>query len=149
MKDNIGLKGILKIQKFEQDKLIEEYEYTNLITNVGLDYLLKLIGGDTTGGINKMAVGSGITAASKSDTTLVNKIILLDVTRDYTVPNRVNFITRIPENTFATTKNYNEAGLVFKTDTMESLITRLVFTDTLYQQPQNSLSLLYSLELQV
>ena len=150
MKDSFGILGTLKIQKFEDKKIIEEYEYKNLITNVGLDYLLKLIGGDiTTGGINKMALGDSNVAASKTNTSLGNKILLLDVTKDYTIPGRINFMTNIKENTFSTIVNYKEAGLVHRTANSEILVTRLVFNDVVYQKPENSLSLLYSLELQV
>ena len=149
MKEKFGLIGKLKILKYEQEKLIEEYEFKNLITDVGLNYLLQLIGGDVSGGINKLAVGNGLTAASTSDTSLSNKLLLADVIKDYTINGKINFISKIPANTFPNIVSYNEAGLVCKTNTSEILITRLVFTDTVFQKPENTLSLLYSLELQV
>jgi hypothetical protein len=149
MREPFGIIGRLKILKYEKEKLIEEYEFKNLITDIGLDYLLKLIGGDISGGINKLAIGSGLTPASKSDISLTNKLLLLDVTKDYTVSGRINFITKIAENTFSDIVNYNEAGLTFKTNNTEILVTRLLFSDTIFQKPENSLSLLYSLELQV
>lgn len=148
-KENFGLIGRLEIQKFERDKLIEIYHYENLITNDGLSYLLKLIGNDITGGINKLAIGDGSNAASKTDKTLQNKLLLLDVTKDYSVPNRVNFLANVKENTFSQIVNYKEAGLVYRTTDSETLITRLIFNDVIYQKPENSLSFLYSLELQV
>lgn len=150
LNEKAGLYGSLKIHKYEGNKIIEEFYYENLITNVGLDYLLRLIGNDMpTGGINKLAVGSGNRAAAKTDTALESKLVLLDVQRDYSLTGRVNFIARIPENTFSQIVNYKEAGLVHRTTNSETLITRLVFNDVIYQKPENSLSLLYSLELRV
>lgn len=149
MKESFGVIGRLKILKYEKEKLIEEYEYKNLVTDVGLNYFLQQIGGDATGSINKLGVGSGVTAASKTDTALVNKLLLLDVTRDYTVPGKVNFISKINENTFPSITTYTEAGLIYKSSTSELLVTRLLFNNPIYQKPENSLSLLYSLELQV
>lgn len=149
-KDNCGILGSLRIHKFEENKLIEEYYYENLITDDGLNYFLKLIGNDIpTGGINKLALGSGVTPASKSDKTLANKLLLLDVQRDYTNPGKVNFLARVPENTFTQIVNYNEAGLVHRTTNSETLISRLIFSDVIYQKPENSLSFLYSLEIRV
>jgi hypothetical protein len=147
MNDKAGIKGSLTILKYEKDELIEKYYYENLITDDGLNYLLKLVGNDVTGGVNKLAVGSGINPAVKSDKTLQTKLLLLDVTKDYSVPGRVNFMVNIPANTFNTIVNYNEAGLVNKTGTTETLITRLVFNDTVFQKPENSISFLYSLEI--
>lgn len=149
LKDNTGIIGRIKIFKYEKGKLIEEYEQENLITNVGLDFLLHLIGGDRTGGINKIAIGGNNTPADKTNTALGNKMLLIDASRDYTVSSRINFLSNIPENTFSSIVNYQEAGLVYKSTTEEILITRLVFTDVIYQMPTNSLSILYSLELQV
>lgn len=146
--DKFGILGSLVVHKFKEDKLIEEYYYQNLITDNGLNYLLRLIGNDiTTGGINKLGIGNGITPANKSDSSLANKLLLLDVQRDYSVPGRINFLARIPENTFSQIVNYNEAGLIHRTTGNETLITRLVFNDTIYQKPENSLSFLYSLEI--
>lgn len=150
MKDIFGLKGSLKISKYENGILIAEYNYKNLITNVGLDYLLKLIGGDiTTGGINKLAVGSGNMVANKTDIALQNKLLLLDIQKDYSVAGKINFLATIKENTFTQIVNYKEAGLVHRTSNSEILISRLVFNDVIYQKPENSLSFLYSLELKV
>jgi hypothetical protein len=149
MNDKVGIKGSLTIFKYEKEELIEKHYFENLITDDGLNYLLKLIGNDVTGGINKIALGSGITAPNKTNKTLANKIILLDVQRDYTVPGRVNFLVNIPANTFTQITSFNEAGLVNKTATTETLITRLVFGTTVFQKPENSLSLLYSLEVRV
>lgn len=148
-KDNFGIIGRLEIQKFERNKLIEIYQYENLITNDGLSYLLKLIGNDITGGINKLAIGDGNNPANKTDKNLQNKLLLLDVTKDYSVSNRVNFLANVKENTFSQIVNYKEAGLVYRTSDSETLITRLIFNDVIYQKPENSLSFLYSLELKV
>lgn len=149
MNDGLKAIGTLKILKYERERLIEERNYKNLITNIGLDYLLKLIGGDNIGGINKMAVGSGTTTALKTDIALNNKLSLLDVSKDYSISGKVSFTSIIPENTVKVITTYSEAGLVFKSTTSEILITRLVFGDVLFQKPENSLSFLYSLELQV
>jgi hypothetical protein len=149
MNDKVGLKGSLSIFLYEREKLIKKYYYENLITDDGLNYLLKLIGNDSSGGINKLALGSGTTPALKSDKALSNKILLADVQRDYTVPGRVNFIANVKENTFNSIVNYSEAGLTYKSATSEILVTRLVFNDVVFQKPENSVSFLYSLEIRV
>jgi hypothetical protein len=149
MKDSFGLIGRIKIFKYDKDKLIQTYEQENLITDIGLDFLLHLIGGDRTGGINKIVIGNNNTPADKTNTSLGNKLLLLDVMKDYSVPGRINFIGNIKENTFNSIVNYQEAGLVYKSSTEEILITRLIFNDVIYQKPENSLSILYSLELKV
>jgi hypothetical protein len=149
LNEKYGLYGSLKIHKFKDNKLIKEYYYENLITDDGLNYLLKLIGGDISGGINKLAIGDGNNAANKTDKALNNKLLLLDIQKDYSIKGRINFLSIIPEKTFSQITNYKEAGLVYRTNNSETLITRLVFNDVIYQKPENSLSLLYSLELRV
>lgn len=149
MKDNFNFIGTIKIIKYLEDKIEDIYEHHNLITNVGKDHLLKLIGGDNSEPINKIAFGSGTTAASYTDTQLNNSLYLANVSRDYSITGRINFLATIPENTFNQIVNYNEAGLVHKSGTKEILISRVVFGDTIYQKPENSLSILYSLELVV
>lgn len=144
-----SIKGNIKIMKYLKGKLIEKYEYENLITDIGKETILKLIGGDNTSHINKIAFGSGTNAAKYSDRQLQSKIYLADVSKDYSIPNRINFLSIIPENTFTQIVNYNEAGLVHKNINSEILISRVVFDDTIYQKPENSLSFIYSLELRV
>jgi hypothetical protein len=147
MNDKVGLKGSLTIFLYEKEKLIEKYYYENLITDDGLNYLLKLVGNDMSGGINKLALGSGNTTPTKSDKTLSNKLLLVDVQRDYNVPGRVNFLANVKDNTFNTIVNYTEAGLVYKSSTSEILVSRVVFNDVVFQKPENSVSFLYSLEI--
>jgi hypothetical protein len=147
MNNKVYLKGYLTILKYLNEQVIEKYYYENLITDVGLNYLLQLVGNDVNLGINKLAIGSGNAIALKTDTSLQTKLLLLDAQKDYSISGRVNFMTSIPANTFGSIVSYNEAGLVCKSSTSEILITRLVFGDTIYQKPENSLSLLYSLEL--
>jgi hypothetical protein len=147
MINNFALKGKLNIQVLNEKKVVKEYNYENLITNIGMETILKMVGGDISGGINRIGLGGGSTPADINDTALNNKLILVNVNKDYTDVDRVNFLGSVPENTFATTQNYLEAGLFYKNGTQEILITRMVFSDVVYQNPANSLSLSYSLEL--
>lgn len=149
MKQELGLIGTIQIKKYKEDKLIQTYEYKNLITDIGKNNLLRLIGGDNSSPINRIALGDGNREASASDTILQNKLILLDVQRDYGISNRVNFLARVPEYTFPQIVNYKEAGLVHRGLSNEILISRVVFNDVIFQKPENSLSILYSLELRV
>lgn len=142
-----GIKGVLNIKKYKKNILIAEYEYENLITNRGLEHILKMIGGDAAGGINRIVLGSSNIPASYTDTNLYNRLISVNVNKDYTDRNKVNFLATIPENTFTTTVGYVEGGLLSRIDSNEILITRLVFDDIIYQNPKHSLSLSYSLEL--
>jgi hypothetical protein len=147
MINNFGLKGKLNIKVLNKKDVIKEYNYENLITNAGMEAILKMVGGEIIGGINRIGLGSGSTPANINDTTLNNKLVLVNVNKDYTDVDRVNFLGTVPENSFTTTQNYLEAGLFYKNGTQEILITRMVFDDVVYQNPANSLSLSYSLEL--
>jgi hypothetical protein len=147
MNNSFYFEGKINIKVFEDSKVVKEYNYKNLITKIGMETLLKFIGGDISGGINRIGLGGGTAPANILDTQLNNKIILVNVNKDYTDTDRINFLGNISENTFQTTQAYNEAGLVYKNGTEEILITRLVFDDVVYQNPGNSLSLSYSLEL--
>lgn len=147
MNEGFGIKGKLNIKKFTGDKLIEEHNFENLITDIGLLSILKMIGGDMDG-INNIGLGGGNTTASFSDTKLNNKLILVNFNKDYSEAGKIIFYATIPERTFSSTVAYKEAGLIQKsTNAIETLITRLVFSDVVYQNPENSLSLSYSLEL--
>lgn len=146
MKDNMKINGIIEIFNMEDEKVLDYYRFNNLITNNGFIYIQKMIGGDLSGYINKLALGGSVTPTpSISDTQLGSKIILLDVKRDYSTVKELKFIATIAENTFTVTKTYNEAGLVYKTSTEETLLTRVVFPIPIYQKSTNSLSIIYSL----
>jgi len=143
------IKGQININVMKGKEIVKTYKFDNLITSLGINHILKLIGGDVTGGVNRMALGSGSTAPTLNDKKLNNTVALVNInSRDYSEANKVFFQVIIPENTFTEVKSFIEAGLVYKSQTEEILISRVVFKETVYQYPDNSLSISYMLELE-
>ena len=144
MFDTTKIKGIIEITRYENGIIDEVFTIENLITDKGVNYLAKMVGGTITG-INKIGLGDNNTVASKADLSLYNRTVLVDVTKDYSADKIVRFLAKIPENTFTFTANYKEIGLIYKSSTEDILITRAVFQTPIFQKAENSLSLSYSL----
>lgn len=149
MSDKLSIKGIITIDKYDNGKFDKRFKFENLITDVGFLYIAKAIGGDIVG-INKLGLGDNNTPESPSDIRLQNKLILVDVNRDYSIAKTVRFLATVPENSFSQTVYYREAGLFYKSTTEEILITRVAFpeNEVVYQKPSNSFSISYELKFQ-
>ena len=78
MKETCGLKGWFKIDHFDNaGNLIETVETPNVVMNAGFKEVAQLIGTDTTSNATAfdfIAVGTGTTAATATDTTLESEI---------------------------------------------------------------------------
>ena len=85
MKEQVGLKGWFKIDHFDRyGNLIECIETPNVITVDGMNEVAELIGTDTTStatAFDYIAVGTGTTAAAKTQTALVTEITEKGLTR--------------------------------------------------------------------
>jgi hypothetical protein len=141
------IKGIIEIDVLDELGNVENhYYFENLITNQGKIYIPQMIGGDLPG-INKIGLGTSNSTPDPNDIALGNRIVLIDVTRDYTVTNTVRFIGKVQPNTFSGTVTYLEIGLIYKSVTQDILITRAIFSSPVFQKSTNSLSVTYSLKL--
>lgn len=146
MNTKLGIKGKIKIEHYVKGILVETIEQENLVTDNGFAYMAKFIAGLYTP-INKIGLGDNNTDASQSDTTLKNRKILIDFTsKDTSTSGIVQFLAIVPEGSFGTTVNFQEAGLIFKSVSEEILITRVVFPQVVYQPTDSSLSISYSLQ---
>jgi hypothetical protein len=146
MNTKIGIKGKIKIDHYVKGILVETIEQDNLITTNGLAYIAKFFAGTYTI-INKIGLGDSNIPEDASDSALKNRKILLDFTgRDNTSPGEIQFLTTVPPGSFASTVNFKEAGLIFKSTTEEILVTRVVFSQVVYQPTDDSLSIAYSMQ---
>lgn len=144
--NNLKLKGIIELKIMKDNNVEKKYVYENLITRDGLSYIAKLIGSNNPP-INKIGLGDGIKTPSIEDKQLENLITLGNIiSKDYSNPNTVTFLSVIPENSVQNMVGYREAGLIFRNDNGKlTLITRTVFDEIVYQKPDNSLSISYSI----
>ena len=75
-KDNIGLRGLIKIKHERDGKIIDQREIKNTITNTGLAEIANLAGNVSTPvAFTYLALGIGTTAADATDTALESEII--------------------------------------------------------------------------
>lgn len=75
MKDNISMKGKLKIVLRDKDgKIKEQREVKNLVVDTGKDYIASRIEGTSSAVMSHMALGTGTTAAAQGDTALETEL---------------------------------------------------------------------------
>jgi hypothetical protein len=114
-------------------KLAEYYWRKNVITNVGLAAIIRLVfSGLTENKFGYLAIGTGTNAESVNDTTLQNEIKRKAATVTQTTTN-VDGDTAMLEATFSSSdglsgsNNISEAG-IFNADSDGILLARKVFT---------------------
>jgi len=73
-RDNLRLKGVVEISVIKNGRVINYEKKDNLIVSVGKDRVEELIGGTSTSYFNYIAIGTGTTSPSDSDTSLVNEV---------------------------------------------------------------------------
>jgi len=89
-KDKIPIvKGTLRIFVKRKGKWVKVVERKNVITNSGLSQAIKLIFGVDTTYFKYIAIGTGTTQPSKSDTQLENEIQRFSATAEYSDPYNV------------------------------------------------------------
>lgn len=109
----------IKLVDAVSGKLISEDNYTNAIMNVGREQIAKLINKISSTGFDVLALGTGTTAASATDTELET-----EVTRETaTTSNPSTYVARFyKEFTFGSTYAISEAGIFDSTTASGSLI---------------------------
>jgi hypothetical protein len=125
--DNIRLKDILIIEHYRNGKKIDERIVENLIVNSGKAQVSGLIGGVVTGVFNYIAVGTGTTSPSPTDTALQNEVMRASSTNSQTTTNVTNDTLQL-QATFNFTSSYaiTEAG-IFNASSGGTMLARQTF----------------------
>ena len=132
--DSIKPKGEVTLTLERAGRIIETREINNLITNAGLAVMAGSIVSDvSTTKFDYIGIGIGTTAASVTDTTLVNEITTGGGARVATTGTRAT--TSVTNDTakfsatwtFTTTFAVTEAG-IFNASSAGTLLARTVFT---------------------
>jgi hypothetical protein len=144
MISKLSINGKIKIKRYVKNKLVDIFDFDNLLTDAGFSYFQGLFKGQYDP-INKLGLGDGNTTASVLDVSLQNRLILLDVTYNTLFSKEIQFLATVPEGSFGSTVNFQEGGLIYKTTSEEILVSRLVFPQVVYQTTDSSLSISYSL----
>jgi len=74
MNENLKLKGHITIKRYHNDELVEVKEFPNLVVNAGKSEVAKLISGLSTTPFKYIAIGTGTTAETASDTALQTEV---------------------------------------------------------------------------
>jgi len=124
----IGFKGIFEITVRRKDGRIEKEVIENMIVNTGLDKVAGLINGINTTPFKYIAIGSGTTSPTESDTALESEIDRKEATTSQETTNVTND-TAVLEATFDFTSAQNvcEAG-VFDASAGGNMLARQTFT---------------------
>lgn len=78
--DNTGVRGIIEINHFRNGKLLEHRVIKNVVCNTGIAQAAGLLDGSQTTYFTALAVGTGTTAASASDTALTTEVMRISST---------------------------------------------------------------------
>jgi hypothetical protein len=118
MKETATLKGWVKIDHFDKfGNLIETVETPNALTNTGFAEVAGLIGTDVTSGrtaFDYIAVGTGTTAATATDTALETEVTDSGLARAAGTGTRVT--TTVTNDTFQLLKSFSVTGTVAVTE---------------------------------
>jgi len=125
--DGIKLKGILIVEHFRNGKKIDERVVENLIVSVGKAQVSGLIGGVVSGAFGYIAVGTGTTSPSASDTALQSEVMRVASTNTQVTTNVTNDTLQL-QATFNFTSSYaiTEAG-IFNASSGGVLLARQTF----------------------
>ena len=127
MDENFHLKGSLTLELHKADGTIETRRKDNLIVNGGFDFICDAIGSSGRGTImSYIAVGTGTTAASATQTALITESARGAASYAHTAGTKVFTLTA----TFAAgtaTAALTEAG-VFNASSSGTMLDRVVFS---------------------
>lgn len=119
--DFLSLRGDVSIKL--NDEIVLEKK--NLIVQVGKNYLANAITANTTSPFTYMAVGTGTTPATTSDTTLTTELARLAFTSQSVTTNVVTLVTTYAAGTG--TGAITEAG-IFNASSGGTLLSHVVFS---------------------
>jgi len=130
MNENIKLKGQFNFKHIRNGRVIDERTYDNIIVNDGKAAVAGLMLTDVTG-IDKfdyIAIGTGTTAESATQTALVTEVMRANATGSRVTTNVTNDTAQLVA-TFNFTSSYaiTEAG-VFNASTAGTMLCRKVFS---------------------
>jgi len=112
MEEKTMLKGWFKIDHFDRaGHLIESVETPNAVMNLGFKEVAQLIGTDITSGataFDYIAVGTGTSAATATNTTLGTEITDTGLTR--AAGTGTNITTTVAYDTFQLVKSFSPTG---------------------------------------
>ena len=128
-KEGISLKGEIEILVYDKNGNLKEHrKIRNLIVDVGKAQVAGLINGVVTTAFTYVAIGTGTTAPSSSDTALENEVARTVATTGRTTTNVTND-TATWDATFNFTSSYaiTEAG-IFDSSTGGNMLARQTFS---------------------
>lgn len=130
MKDSTRLKGelIVKVKKANQSEWKTVVHKKNLVVNTGIAQVAGLINGTATGEFSYIAIGSGTTAPSATDTALQNELARGDATESRVTTDTTNDTAQWVY-TFTATSSWavSEAG-VFNASSGGTMLNRVTFS---------------------
>jgi hypothetical protein len=75
--EEIKVIGVLKLKYYNKGILVKEILGKNMIVNSGYNAILGSLSGSTTGGIDKVQIGTSITMPSLDDTVITNPVDII------------------------------------------------------------------------
>jgi len=109
MKEQIGIKGRLKVELIRDGKVIEKRKVDNIIVTTGKALVATLISGSGTA-FSHMAIGTGTTTAVVGDSSLETEAGRVTLTSKDTTANVISYIGDFPAGTG--TGSITEAGIL-------------------------------------
>jgi len=114
MEEKAMLKGWFKIDHFDRvGNLIETVETPNAMMNLGFKEVAQLIGTDTTSGataFDYIAVGTGTTEATATQTALITEITDTGLTRAAGTGTNITSTDGVAYDTFQLVKSFSPTG---------------------------------------
>ncbi|MEM0162743.1 MAG: hypothetical protein QXO62_06745 [Thermoproteota archaeon] len=105
IEDKVSIRDITIIKHYRNGKLIEERKVEDLVVAVGKAQIAGLVGGLATGTASYMAVGTGTTAPSSSDTALGSEVLRVQTSNSLVTTNTTNDTLQLQGN-FSFTASY-------------------------------------------
>lgn len=125
MLDKLKVSGNVKLEHYnENGDIIETKEFKNLIVSTGKDFIAQRMKDDITNVMSHMAVGTGDTAATLSDTTLETEIDRNALDSTTVTDNDVTYVATYPAGD--ATGALTEAG-IFNASSAGVMLCRTVF----------------------
>lgn len=126
MNSGIKARGALRIEIYENGRLVESQEDNNLVVNLGRENVAKLLGGATAGkSITKFQAGTSDTPPQLTDTAITNPFTKALSSVSYPSANQVQFNFLIDAHE-ANGKAIAEFGLLNSDDVLFARKTRTV-----------------------
>lgn len=106
----VGINGHVKVKLIGADgKVKQEYEGSNIITDVGLEEIARALAADSFGAHSHMAIGDDNTAVAAGDTTMTNETARVALDSTTRTTNSVAYVATFPAGTG--TGTVEEAGV--------------------------------------